>query len=79
MRLPSERRQLAAAEPEASPLAYPIVGFYTVSAKGGFVRRPFQKKKRGSGWWGRNPYGMKSTPSLFEEDCKVRAFLRIFP
>jgi hypothetical protein len=64
--------KLAAAEPEASPLAYPIVGFYTVSAKGGFVRRPFQKKKRGSGWWGRNPYGMKSTPSLFEEDCKVR-------
>lgn len=54
--------KFAAVEPEVSPLAYPIVGFYTVSAEGGFVRRPFQKRKRASGWWGRNPCGMKSTP-----------------
>lgn len=36
------------------------------------MRRPFQKRKGASGRWGKNPHGMKSTPSRFARDCKVR-------
>lgn len=68
--------KLAAAEPEVSPPVYPIVGFNAVSANGGVVRWPIQKRKWAAGWLSGNPYGMKSTPSLYGRfQSKVGCFL----